>query len=286
ARAFAAEPIDVFAGIPPVAYLVERIGGGQVHVELLIHSNQDPHTFEPTPKQVQALAKAKVFFKVGMPFEDQLIEKIRSTQPNLEVVDTTQGIEKLRMSATYADDHAQSVVEHSHDGLPTDLDPHVWLSPLLAKKQAANIAAALEKNDPHHAAFFQANLARLQQELDAVDTKISLSLKPYAGSTFYVFHPAFGYFADRYHLKQEAIEAGGRQPSPGQLRRLIQTAKAQNARVIFVQPQFDRHSPETVAQSIGGRIVPINDMDKDVIANLQEIASKIAEALKETHENH
>jgi zinc transport system substrate-binding protein len=88
----AAEPIEVFAGIPPVGYLVERIGGNRVHVDVLIQSGQDPHTFEPMPKQIQALGKAKMFFKAGMPFENQLLEKIRGVHPGLIVVDTAEGI--------------------------------------------------------------------------------------------------------------------------------------------------------------------------------------------------
>lgn len=76
AGAFAAEPIEVFAGIPPVGYLAERVGGEYVHVEVLIEPGQDPHTYEPTPRKIQALGRAKLFFKVGMPFENELVEKI------------------------------------------------------------------------------------------------------------------------------------------------------------------------------------------------------------------
>lgn len=281
-KTFAAEPIEVFAGIPPVAYLVERIGGERVHVDVFIQPGQDPHTFEPAPKQIQALAKAKLFFKVGMPFEIQLVEKIHGAQPRLIVVDTAEGIEKRHMSADYAAHDIPHGGEHIHGDSTTDLDPHVWLSPPLVKIQAANIASALEKIDPDGVVFFKANLKQLNRELDAVDAKIRLALKPYAGRTFYVFHPAFGYFGDCYHLKQEAIEAEGKQPSPKQLRELIQKAKSEKARIIFVQPQFDSHSAQTVADAIGGHIVPINDMEKDIVANLQDMADKIEKAFRES----
>lgn len=278
AKTFAAEPVEVFTGIPPVAYLVERIGGDRVHVDVLIQPGQDPHTFEPMPKQIQALARAKLFFKVGMPFENQLLEKILQAHPRLIVVDTAAGIEKRRLSPVHADD-ARLTDGHPHDD-SNGLDPHVWLSPPLVKKQAANIATALEKIDPENAAFFKANLAQLYGELDAEDAKIRLALKPYAGQSFYVFHPAFGYFADCYHLKEEAIEAGGKQPAPKQLRQLIQKAKAEGVRVIFIQPQFDLHSAQSVADAIGGRIAPINDMEKNILANLQDIAGKLEKAFK------
>ncbi|MGA2798254.1 MAG: zinc ABC transporter substrate-binding protein [Thermoguttaceae bacterium] len=279
---FAAEPVEVFAGIPPVAYLVERIGGDRLHVDVFIQPGQDPHTFEPGPMQIQAMGKAKLFFKVGMPFENQLLEKIRVVHPGLTVVDTAAGIKKRLLAADSSvagGDHAD---QNSRGHSPEELDPHVWLSPPLVKIQAANIASALEKIDPGDAAYFKANLSRLQIELDAADAKIRQALKPYAGRTFYVFHPAFGYFGDCYHLKQEAIEAEGKQPSPKQLRELIQKAKSENARIIFIQPQFDRHIAQAVADAIGGRIVPINDMEKDVLNNLQDMAKKIKKAFEET----
>ncbi|MGA2062042.1 MAG: zinc ABC transporter substrate-binding protein [Thermoguttaceae bacterium] len=286
AETFAAEPIEVFAGIPPVAYLVERIGGDRVHVEVFIQPGQDPHTFEPAPRQIQALGNAKLFFKVGMPFENQLLEKIRSAHPGMTVVDTTAGIKKRLLAADSSvagGDHAD---QNSHGHSPEELDPHVWLSPPLVKIMATNIATALEKIDPDGTASFKANLLELHRELDAVDAKIRQALKPYAGRSFYVFHPAFGYFGDCYHLKQEAIEAEGKQPSPKQLRELIQKAKSENVRIIFIQPQFDRHSVQAVAEAIGGRLVPINDMEKDILANLQDMAGKIGKAFEETRTEH
>jgi zinc transport system substrate-binding protein len=303
ADGLAAERIVVFAGIPPAAYLAERIGGDKVHVETLLQPGQDPHTFEPAPKQIQALGKARVILKTGMPFENQLLEKIRGGHLRLAVVDITEGIEKRRLGPAFP---AERFSPHPSP-LPTNLrsvpgegtagagskpggladnhsdeayDPHVWLAPPLVKIEAANVAKALEKIEPASAGYFQANLARLDCELDDLDAKIRLKLRPYAGRWFLVFHPAFGYFADCYGLKQEAIQNEGKQPSPKQLRELILKAKADGVRVIFLQPQFDRHSADVIAEAIGGRIVPLNDMEKDIVANLQDIAEKIERSMK------
>jgi zinc transport system substrate-binding protein len=278
AEVFAAEPIRAIAGIPPAAYLAERIGGDRLQVETLIQPGQDPHTFDPAPKQIQALVKAKMFFKTGMPFENQLLEKISGAHPGLIAVDTAAGIKKIPMSAEH--DHGGD--DHRHTDSPDGLDPHVWLSPPLLKIQAANMVAALEKVDPNGAGFYKKNLLQLQRDLDELDAKIGKQLKPYAGRAFLVFHPAFGYFADCYGLKQEAIEAEGKQPTPMQLRQLIQKAKAERLKVVFVQPQFDRHSAQTVAEAIGGKIVLLNDMDKNILANLQDMADKIEQAFRES----
>ncbi len=276
-KADAAGPIEAIAGIPPVAYLVERIGGQHLKVEVLLQPGHDPHTFEPSPKQIQSLGRAKLFFAVGMPFEEQLIEKIRAVREKIAIVDTSAGIKKRLAVPEDEHDHAKIDDQRRNEA---DYDPHVWLSPPNLKIQAANIASALEKADPARAADYRANLKRLDAELDAIQEKIARSLQPYAGRTFFVFHPAFGYFADCYGLKQDAIQAGGKQPSLRQLQKLVHQAVAAHAKVIFVQPQFDPRSADAVAQAVGGKAVPLNDMSKDVFANLEEIAEKVKQALK------
>jgi zinc transport system substrate-binding protein len=275
----AAKPMQACAGIPPVAYLVERIGGENVQVEAMIQPGQDPHTYELSPKQVHSLSKATLFFKVGMPFEERLLEKILKVQKRLTVVDTAANIKKLKASSCNEHDHGKET--KTDHGCLADIDPHVWLSPPNLKIQAANIATALEKADKEHLSEYRANLLKLEKDLDALQEKIAQRLKPFAGHTMYVFHPAFGYFADCYGLKQEAVQVGGKQPSPKQLRQLIHQAQEAKVKVIFVQPQFDSHCVDTIAESIGGKVVPLNDMSKDVLANLLDISENVKKGMEE-----
>ena len=107
-------------------------------------------------------------------------------------------------------------------------------------------------------------------------------LAPYRGRSFYVFHPGFGYFADAYGLKEEAVEAGGQSPTPKQLRALIEKARAEGVKTVFVQPEFDPQSAQVVADAIGGQVVPINGLGKNVIADIEDIAAKIEKAMRES----
>jgi len=267
--------LTMFAGIPPTAYLVERIGGRHVDVRVLVRPGQTPHTFEPTPGQMSALGRARLFFRVGIPFEDRLVEKIRGAGGRLTIVDTAEGIQK-RMLGPHCCDHADQGHHHHHNAQP---DPHVWLSPQLLKIQAANVAEALQRADPARAAEYRRNLTGLLEELDAVDAKIAAALKPYRGQSFYVFHPAFGYFGDAYGLKQVAVEAEGKPPTPRRLRALIERAKADGVKIIFLQPQFDQQNARVVAAAIGGAVVPIDPLVADVPANLEDMAMKIERAM-------
>jgi len=266
-------PLSVFAGIGPVAYLVEQIGGECVAVDVLIQPGQDPHTFEPTPRQVHALGGATLFFKVGMPFENTLVEKVRGDSRQLTIVDVANGVERRAMGAACCD-HGR----HDHEVLEAEADPHVWLSPPLLKVQAANVAEALCRADPAHQHQYKENLASLLERIDATHRRVERELAPHRGRAFYVFHPGFGYFADAYGLKEEAVEAGGRSPSAKQLHTLVGRARAEGVNTVFVQPQFDPRSAQTVAEAIGGNVVPIDGLAKDVLSNIEDIAKKIKRA--------
>jgi zinc transport system substrate-binding protein len=271
-------PLPAFAGIPPLAYLVEQIGGKYVKIDVLVQPGQDPHTFEPTPQQVLALSNAAIFFKIGMPFETVLLEKATEGNPRLQVADTTRGIKKRRMDCPCC---GHSGGDHAHTAGEGEPDPHVWLSPPLLKIQAENIAQALCRIDPPHARQYRQNLAPLLKRLDAVHQRNMRLLAPYRGRTFFVFHPGFAYFADAYGLKQEAVENGGRSPAAKQLRALIEEARSDGVTTIFVQQQYDPQSAKVLAEAIGGKVVPINGLRADVIADIEDIATKIAAALSE-----
>ncbi len=278
--------VEVFVSIPPQKWLSDRLGGQHLVTGVLIAKGQDPHTFEPTPKQVEALGRSQLYFTVGLEFEEQIMGKIRQSASKLQIVDCTAGLEKLAMAelprhgktSTHhheAGTKAQHEDKNDHDGL----DPHVWLSPVNLKIMAAEMAKAMIAIDPQNGKDYTANLEQLHRELDELDRKIATQLQPYSGATFFVFHPSFGYFAKRYGLHQEAVEVEGKAPTPKQLSRLIAEAKADGVKVIFVQPQFDSRSSEMVATAIGGEVVPLDALAEDVKGNLLTITSKIATAL-------
>lgn len=274
--------LPVFVGIPPLEFLVEQIGGEHVAVGVLVQPGQDPHTFEPTPQQVRALTKAKLFFRIGMPFEDILLAKITESQQRLTVVDTTRGIERHAMDAACSGHGGPARGEQDDDAHAAgEPDPHVWLSPPLLKIMAANIAEALEQADPPHAQDYRKNLAVLQSRFDAEHEKIGRMLAPYRGRTFYVFHPAFGYFADAYGLRQVAIEARGQSPSPKELQALIEEACRDRVTVVFVQPQSAQQSAEVLAKAIAGRTDTINGLAKDVFQDMDDIAAKLVAAMRD-----
>jgi zinc transport system substrate-binding protein len=299
--------ITVFTSILPQEYFVERIGGERVEVQALVTPGSSPATYEPTPRQMAALSEAKIFFRIGVPFENAFVPKIEGSMGTLRIIDTRKGITLRRMKAHHhhngereeadhagdeshaheeephhrehreGDDHHAAEKEHHHQEGGTD--PHVWLSPRLVKVQARTIADALIEIDPAGKAAFERNLAAFLKDLDALDAHLVEALAPVKGKTFMVFHPAWGYFADAYGLEQEPIEIEGKDPSGRQLARIIDTAKEESVRVIFVQPQFSKESAKRIAKAIGGAVVPINPRARDYVDNLERVAAAVLLAI-------
>jgi zinc transport system substrate-binding protein len=271
--------IKVIVGILPVAYFVERVGGPHVEVSVLVGPGQDPHTFDPTPKLVTKLADARVLFEMGFPFEENLVKKVGSMFKNLEVVDLQKGI-KLR-AVTEEEEHSHGEGkghEHSHEA--GEMDQHTWLDPQLAKIQARTIADTLTRIDPAHRAEYEKNLSEFHTDLDITHEQLTKALAPVKGKMFFVFHPAYGYFGNAYGLKQMAVQLGGKEPTARQLARLVERAKHDGVRIIFVQPQFSRKSAEALAEAIRGAVLPLDDLSQDYLKNLQDMAAKVGAALQ------
>jgi zinc transport system substrate-binding protein len=289
-RQSARKPV-VFVSVLPQAYFAERIAGDAIDVEVLVRPGDNPHTYEPTPKEVVRISQANALLTAEMPFEKALVRKL-SAEDGLTIINVLDGIETHPFAEDHDDHegdahHDQEEHDHDdhgdhghHDHAHGEMDPHVWMSPRLASQMAGNIARALIEIAPEHRETFQANLADLQADLKALDHEIATSLAPLKGKTFYVFHPAFGYFAQRYGLRQEAVEIGGKQPGPRHVKELVDRARREGVRVIFVQPQFSDRAARTIAEQIGGAVVPIDPLGKNYIENMRTIATTIRDALQ------
>ncbi len=279
--------VKVFVSILPAAYFVERVGGPNVEVSVLVGPGQEPHTFEPTPKLVAKLADAQVLFGMGFPFEETVTKKAGSTFKKLELVNLQQGIKLRSMTkeeaaaeeAEHEHEHGHAEAEEHEHG-QGEMDPHTWLNPKLAKIQAGTIADTLMRIDPSHKAQYEKNLKKFQTDLDAVDARLRKALAPVKGKSFFVFHPAFGYFGDEYGLKQVPVEVEGKEPTGKQVARLIDLAKKDGIKVVFVEPQFSKKSATVLAKSIGGAVVPLDPLAADYLKNLKEIAAKLDSALR------
>lgn len=281
AHAQAPAPLSVFVSLLPQKQIVERVGGDAVKVDVLVLPGQSPATYDPSPQQMVALAQAAVYFRIGAPFEATWVPKIQQAHPKLSVVDTRKGISLQPMAVhDHGDSHGQAAKPSPATAAPASLDPHIWTSPPLIKQQAATVRDTLIALRPAERARFEAGYARYAGELDALDAELRRVLSGKAQRRFMVFHPAWGYLASVYGLEQLPIEIEGKEPSPQALVRIIERAKSEGIRVIFVQKQFSRTAAEQVARAIGGEVVAIDPLAEDFIGNTREVAQALARGLR------
>lgn len=277
--------LTIFVSIDPQAYFVERLAGGRARVEVLVGPGQNPHAYEPTPHQMAALAAARVYFRIGLGFEEALVPKLRGAFRELEIVDTRAGIRLRQMESGHGCDHHAEAAEHdhAHDHAhgPAGDDPHTWLDPRLVQTQARTMCDVLCRIDPARAEEYRRNLTDFLADLDALNARLAEALAPVRGKEIFVFHPAFGYFADAYGLRQAPIEVQGKEPSPKDVAALIELARARGVRVIFVQPQFSTRTAEIIAREIGGAVVPLDDLARDYLSNMESMARQVRAALSQ-----
>jgi zinc transport system substrate-binding protein len=276
-----ADVLPVAVSVPPQAYLVERIGGPRVRVEVMIPPGATESTYSPNPRQMVALSLARLYVRVGHPaflFEPQSIDPFLAAHPEIRVVDMSRGMDLITTGEAEGGPAPRGFFggggeekEESGHAHPAG-DPHVWVAPATVRVAARNVERALSDLDPSHAALYRENLGRLLADVDGLDREIRTLLAGASGRSFMVYHPAWGYFAREYGLRQIAVEAGGREPSARQLIALVEEARRQGVRAIFVQRGFARKSAEVIAGEIGGRVVEVDPMDRDWLGGLRAAA--------------
>jgi zinc transport system substrate-binding protein len=267
--------VKAVVSILPQAWLVEQVGGEHVEVMVLARPGESPATYQPTDAQVSDALRADVYFRIGVPFERGGWSNALGATPDLRVVDLRRGV-PLREIEAHTHDHD----DHDHDHGHSHDDPHIWLAPGLLKIQAMTVAETLAEIDPDHRATYHTKLDEILSRLDAADAAIRNRLAAHDGKAFFVFHPAWGYFADAYGLEQIAIEIGGKQPSDHELTRLQQLARDHQARVIFIQPQIAGVGVEAVAATTGATVETIDPLSPDVIDNLERVAERLARSFE------
>jgi zinc transport system substrate-binding protein len=255
------EPVDkrpvVAVSVAPLGYLVQRLAPELVQLMVMIPPGASPSTHEPTMRQLQLVSRASIYIKVGhpaFPFERTWLRRLLEHNRDMLVVDASQSTTRQLE------------------------DPHLWTSPQVMRRVAAEVAAALGSLLPEQAEQIAQNLQQFEADVAELDTLIRATLEDMTNRTFYVFHPAWSYFAAEYGLEQVAIEHRGSEPSPEALAQLIDRARSEGVHVIFVQPQFSRRSADLVAREIGGVVIALDPLDVDWLNNLQAVARSLRKA--------
>jgi zinc transport system substrate-binding protein len=240
-----AETIKVIASITPLADFARQVGGDKADVTLLLPPGASPHTYEPTPKALHDVSRARVFIKVGSGLEFWAEKIIKSAgDRNLIIVDASSGLPLLKL---HDEDHV-----HSSSGT----DPHIWLDPVLAQDIVTKIEKAFMKADPKNSDFYKRNASIYREKLALLDREISGKVEKFRFREYVTFHPAWNYFSNRYGLKVAGVveESPGKEPGPKHIEQIIREIKRIGSKVVFVEPQFNKKIAEVIAREGGAGI--------------------------------
>lgn len=255
-------PLTVAVTILPQKQFVERIAGDYARTIVLVPPGADPHTHEPTPKQLEDISQASVYVKVGsgIEFERAWMDKLSGVNPRMAVVDSSTGIPLIS--------------SQSDEG--SGADPHIWLSPKNAKIMVENTYQGLARADPLHKAEYRANADLYLKELDTLDADISHEISRKQIQTIMVYHPAWSYFARDYGLIQIPIETDGKDPTPKGIENLVRQAKEGNITVVFASPEYSTKSADVIAKEIGGSVALVSPLEEDYLGNIRNVSSAFA----------
>ena len=250
----------VAAPVLPVAGIVHALAPpGSVETVVLVPPGANPATYEPSIRDLRRAATSLVYLEIGHPafvfertwlsglLEGSLAERVR-----------------LFEGCTILDE-----------------DPHAWLSTGCLESAAVATAAALARILPGHREQIARNFEAFRARLSDVGASATDRLAPYRGRTFFVLHPAWGYFARDYGLRQvEILSHGTGDPGASRLAELIESGRKEGIRAVFVQPQFNPAPAELVAEELGARVVSIDPLGSDPVAILEETVAALVGAFE------
>lgn len=274
---------SIVVSILPQKYFLDRIGGDRITVNVLAGEGQNPHSYDPTPKQMADLGNTAAWILSGTDFETALKPKVISQYSSLIIVDGTAGVTFRKLEEHRHEGDREHGLEgeknHQENKNGVNIDRHTWLGWKPAKIMAGHMKDALIRIDPAGKDFYESNYQALVNDIDSVFNNLKKNLRPLSGKTVLVFHPAFGYFLDEFGLEQEAVETGGKEPNAKALAALIEDAKSDKAPAIFVQSQFPVNAAKTVADAVGAEVIMLDPLSPDWLENIKRMGSALESSL-------
>ncbi len=247
-----AQGLAVVTTFVPITEFTRAVAGGCATVQPLIPPHVGPHDFQATPTDLARIRKADVLVKNGLGFEGFLGKLIAGAEnPGLKVIDSSRGVATLANPGE-AEPQAHG---HGHGQEHGGRNPHIWLDPLRAVQQVNTIRDGLIAARPSCRQEFSANAAAFTAGLRSLNDEFAAELKPFAGRTFVTFHDFAPYFADRYRLNTAfVVDVPDENPTPAELRRVMQVAKDSGLRTLLSEPQENSTSFQAMAQDLGVKV--------------------------------
>ena len=260
----------VTVSIAPFKYFTQEIAGDDFKVNVMVPPGADPHIYEPYPEQINQLGRSVAYISNGyLGFEMVWLERFYDINESMLKLSLSDDIEPL-----------ESVHNHGTRDFHTEgADPHFWVSPKCAMKIASSIKELLCKLNPEARAKYEENYTGLVMKIAEADRRAQSLLSGFRGKSFMIYHPNLGYLARDYGLHQVAVESEGKEPPPSRMKELIDLARMENLKTIFVQKEYDTRNAKTIADEIGADILVIDPLSEDWFQSTMDIITALHNSL-------
>ncbi len=261
----------ITVSIAPFSYFVKEIGGDDFDVNIMVPAGSNPHIYEPFPGQINKLRRSVAYISNGyLGFEMTWLDRFYETNKSMKKLSLGDLIEPLES-------------EHNHEGEHVEgADPHYWVSPKCAMIMAVGVTDFLCELNPANKEKYFINYKNLALRIDSMD-RISQAL--FSGITrksFMIYHPNLGYLARDYGLEEISVEFEGKEPPPAMLRELIDRARKDGLRTIFVQKEYDTKNAQAIADETGSVVKIIDPLSEDWFDTNMEIIKAVYSSLADT----
>jgi zinc transport system substrate-binding protein len=261
----------ITVSIAPFKYFVEAIGGDDFTVNVMVSPGADPHTYEPYPDQVTKLGKSSAYISNGyMGFEKTWLSRYHEINKSMKMLTLGENVNLISSDGQHNRNHGEWV------------DPHFWISPKSGLVIASSVKDLLCDLNPGHCEQYESNYQTLVKKIDDLDIKARKIFSGLKKRSFLIYHPDLSYLARDYNLDQVPVEYEGKEPSPLRMKELIDLAKKDNLKTIFVQREFDSRNAETIAEQVGAEVKIIDPLSEEWLKTTSDIISSVYDSLVES----
>jgi zinc transport system substrate-binding protein len=250
----------LLVSVPPYQSIVQQIAGDSFRVTTVVPPSADPHTYEPTARQLTEIAEGRIWFQIGEPFEKKLMPLL----PKAEPLDLRQGLEMI-----------QTCCAHGHHEDHDSMDRHIWLSPKMVALQIDTISSALSERYPEQQEGFASRSENLREKLTTLDQEIESRLHNTVTRSFLISHPAFAYFCRDFGCSQLSVEQEGKEPRPKELEELLASAVRSGARLAIAIPQHNNKGAQLIADKLKIPVRVVDPYANDCMETMRTLAELI-----------
>jgi zinc transport system substrate-binding protein len=261
----------ITVSIAPFKYFVEEIAGDDFKVNVMVPAGANPHIYEPFPEQINKLRRSVAYISNGyLGFEMTWLDRFYEANKTMKRLSLGDKIDPL-------------VSGHHHEGNHVEgADPHYWVSPKCALIMATSVKEFLCELNPSQKQKYEVNYNSLVSKIQEVDNKALELFSGMKNRSFMIFHPNLGYLARDYGLEEIPVEYEGKEPPPSRLKELIDRARKDGLKTIFVQREYDTKNAKAIADEIGAEVKIIDPLSEDWQKATMDIINALHNSLTES----